>query len=91
MSEGNQKFDFIHINKLIKYLKIIITSNKSLGIVNISSGRPQKLIHLVRSWSKKYNVNLQVGYYPYTKYESMSYWGSKDKLNRILNTNGKSN
>ncbi len=91
MSEGNQKFDFIHINKLINYINIVITSNKSLGIINICSGRPQKLIHLVNSWSIKYNVKLQVGFYPYTKYESMSYWGSKDKLNRILNTNGKSN
>ena len=91
MSEGNQQFDFIHINKLINYLDIIITSNKSLGIINICSGRPQKLIRLVKSWSIKYNVKLKVGFYPYTKYESMSYWGSKDKLIRILNTNGKSN
>ena len=91
MSEGNQKFDFIHINKLINYINIIVTSNKSLGIINICSGRPQKLIHLVKAWSKKYNVKLQVGFYPYTKYESMSYWGSRDKLDRILCINGKSN
>lgn len=91
MSEGNQRFDFIHINKLINFLNKIVTSNRSLGIVNLCSGRPKKLINLVKSWSQKYNVKLQIGFYPYTKYESMSYWGSNDKLSRILNSYGKSN
>ena len=91
MSEGNQKFDFIHIKKLINFLNNIVTSNRSLGIVNLCSGRPKKLINLVKSWSLKYNVRLQVGFYPYTKYESMAYWGSNDKLIRFLNSYGKSN
>ena len=91
MSYGQQKFDFININKLINYLIVIIFSNRSLGIINICSGRPTKLISLVKNWSVKHNVKLQIGYYPYTKYESMSYWGSNDKLNRILNSYEKSN
>ena len=90
MSEGKQQFDFIHINTLIKYVKVVVTSNKSYGIINICSGRPQQLINLVKSWSVKYNVRLHVGFYPYTKYESMSYWGSKGKLKRILDKNDKS-
>lgn len=84
MSQGQQQFDFIHINKLIYYLYVIITSNKSSGVINVCSGRPQKLINLVKNWSVKYKVELQVGFYQYTNYESMSYWGSINKLNKIL-------
>lgn len=91
MSYGQQKLDFLHIDKLINYLGIVIFSNRSLGIINICSGRPKKLLNLVKSWSLKHNVKLHIGYYPYTKYESMSYWGSNDKINRILNSHGEPN
>ena len=83
MSGGQQNFDFLHINTIIKYILIVILSNKNNGIVNICSGRPKKLINLVKIWSKKYNVKLDVGFYPYTNYESMSYWGDNNKIANI--------
>ncbi len=83
MSGGQQNFDFLHINTIIRYILIVTLSNNSNGIVNICSGRPKKLINLVKTWSKKYNVKLDVGFYPYTNYESMSYWGDNNKIDKI--------
>lgn len=84
MSGGQQQFDFLHINKIIKYISSIIQIDKNFGVINICSGKPKKLISLVRNWAYRYKVKLKIGYYPYTTYESMSYWGCNCKLNNIL-------
>jgi len=87
MSQGNQQLDFLHIKTVIKYLISIILSDYDNGIINLCSGKPIKLIDLVKRWSKRYNVKTNPGFYPYTNYESMAYWGSNKKLKRILKRN----
>jgi len=84
MSKGEQKFDFLHINTIMKYMQIVTMSKNDLGIINICSGKPTKLIDLIRKWASRYGVKIKVGFYPYTNYESMAYWGSNKKLKRVL-------
>ena len=87
MSGGEQIRDFISFDKLITYLSLLINLNKDLGVVNVCSGNPIKLINLINRWKRKFNpnINLMKGFYPYTSYETMSYWGNNKKLIKNLN------
>lgn len=84
MSKGEQIFDFIHIKKLIELILAVIQSNKNNEIINLCSGKPQKLINLIKVWANKHNVKINPGFYPYTNYEGMSYWGDNKKIKQIL-------
>ena len=83
MSGGEQLFDFIHIKTLIRYIQMIIILNKDNKIINLCSGKPKRLLHMVSQWSEKFQVKLNIGYYPYTSYEGMRYWGDNKKISKV--------
>jgi hypothetical protein len=61
------------------------------GIVNISSGRPIKLIKLVKKYMKKhgYNFTLNQGFLPYSVNEPFAFWGRNSLMLNLINNSDK--
>ena len=54
--------------------------------MNICSGAPISIRRLVEEWIKNNNwdIELNLGYYPYPDYEPMSFWGDKSYLLKLV-------
>ena len=86
MSGGEQERDYLPIEKVAEYIVAISLREKISGIINCCSGKPIKVKQLVENYLKdnKQEIKLNLGYYPYTDYEPMSFWGDDTKLKKIL-------
>ena len=85
MSGGEQQRDYLTVEEVAENIIAIATQNIITGIVNCCSGQPVKIKALVKEYLKKNNkqIKLNLGYYPYTNYEPMNFWGDNQKLNAI--------
>lgn len=86
MSGGEQVRDYLPVEKVAAYIVSIAMQNQVTGIINCCSGQPVKIKDLVTDYlaHKKQNIALNLGYYPYTDYEPMRFWGDNSKLKNIL-------
>jgi dTDP-6-deoxy-L-talose 4-dehydrogenase (NAD+) len=86
MSGGMQIRDYMHVYQVAENLVKITLQNEINGIINNCSGIPVKLIDFVNEYllKRKKEINLNLGYYPYSIFEPMDFWGNNDKLNKIL-------
>lgn len=88
MSGGEQLRDYLHVSDIAKILvKLALKKpDQEIGIVNICSGKPISIRTLVEHWiqSNGWEIDLNLGYYPYPEYESMAFWGDRHKLDRFL-------
>ena len=86
MSGGMQVRDYMHVSKVAENLVNICLQNEIDGTINNCSGTPVKLLDLVNKYliDRKKSIKLNLGYYPYSIYEPMEFWGNRDKLNRVL-------
>ena len=86
MSGGLQVRDYMHVSKVAENLVNICLQNEIDGTINNCSGTPVKLLDLVNKYliDRRKSIKLNLGYYPYSIYEPMEFWGNKEKLNRIL-------
>lgn len=88
MSGGEQIRDYLPVQEAAKFIVKIALQNKISGVINCCSGIPVKVKDLVVSYldAKGKIIHLNLGYYPYPKYEPMSFWGDTSKLNKIINS-----
>jgi nucleoside-diphosphate-sugar epimerase len=86
MSGGEQLRDYLPVSEVAKYLEAIALQTTVSGIINCCSGAPVSVRKLVEEFiaAKKSNIRLVLGHYPYPDYEPMAFWGSSEKLNKIL-------
>ncbi|HVS97175.1 MAG TPA: NAD(P)-dependent oxidoreductase [Puia sp.] len=86
MSGGEQQRDYLPVEKVASYIVRIALQSKVTGVINCCSGRPVKVIDLVRDFLKdrQGDIALNPGYYPYPDYEPMRFWGANTKLKTIL-------
>lgn len=89
MSHGDQLRDFLPVEELADSLVRIALSSTDAGIVNVCSGRPRSVRGLVEEWKGALgnHIELQLGYYPYLDYEPMAFWGTRQKLNKLMSIN----
>ena len=87
MSGGEQTRDYLPVEKVAEYIVRISVQNKLTEIINCCSGQPITIKQFVKNYLQKVNkeISLHFGYYPYTDYEPMHFWGNNDKLKMILN------
>jgi nucleoside-diphosphate-sugar epimerase len=85
MSEGAQERDFLPVAEAARLFTTLALSPAAVT-VNICSGRPISVLSLVEQWVAERNaaISLNRGYYPYTAFEPMAFWGSRAKLDAIL-------
>ncbi len=87
MSYGEQVRDYLPVNKVSENIIIFALQKKVEGIINCCSNEPIKIVDLVKNYLKEKNktIHLNLGYYPYTDYEPMKFWGRNSKLKTVLN------
>jgi nucleoside-diphosphate-sugar epimerase len=87
MSGGEQVRDYLPVEKVAEYIVKIALQDKVNGIINCCSGQPVSVKQLVENYlqERKASIQLNPGFYPYTDYEPMAFWGDKSKLNGIIN------
>lgn len=86
MSAGMQIRDYLKIEDAALNITEIALQSKIVGIINNCSGKPVKLIDFVNHYllERKSHIDLNLGYYSYSPFEPMNFWGKRDKLNSIL-------
>ena len=77
MSGGEQLRDYLPIEEVASQIVKQALSKKDVGVINICSGTPISVKNLVETWIKEnnWNIELNLGYYPYPDYEPMEFWG----------------
>lgn len=86
MSGGEQLRDFLPVNELGRIVAEISVKGEDSGTVNVCSGVPVSIRALVEKWLAEngWDIQLNLGYYPYPTYEPMAFWGSAERLKQIL-------
>ncbi len=83
---GINQFDFIDYENFCHQVVACITQDQINGIINICSGRPEKLSDRMKKFiqENKYNIQLQYGAFPDRPYDSKAVWGNSSKIEEIL-------
>jgi nucleoside-diphosphate-sugar epimerase len=87
MSGGEQLRDYLTVEKAAEYIVRISLGQSYQGIVNCCSGTPISIRKLVEDYllMKGVKMDLNLGFFPYTDYEPMAFWGDNSKLKNLLN------
>lgn len=83
---GLNQFDFLDYDKFCDYVAYTVLQDDVDGIINICSGRPEKLADRVERFisDEKYNIRLNYGAFPERPYDSKAIWGDDTKIQEIL-------
>ena len=86
MSGGEQLRDYLPVEKIAEIIVKTALQNDVTGIINCSSGIPVSIRKIVEDYlvQNNFSINLNFGYYPYNDYEPLAFWGSTEKLKRII-------
>ena len=86
MSSGEQLRDYMPVERLAENLVALALTQGHHGVVNICSGQAISVKRLVKERIQALGakIDLKLGVYPYPDYEPMAFWGSPDKMVRIL-------
>ena len=85
-TSGKNKFDFIDIDELAKYIAMISTQQKVSGIINACSGKAISLAEMVEKFISNNNLKIKLDYgaFPDRPYDSPEIYGDISKLSLIL-------
>lgn len=80
MSGGEQLRDYLPVEKVAENISKLCIQQYKTGIYNCSSGIPISIRALVDAHLKRRNkkINLNLGFYPYTDFEPMAFWGKNN-------------
>jgi len=83
---GLNQFDFISYDDFCDQVAAAVSQTNINGIINICSGRPEKLADRVERFIKEnnYNIKLEYGVFPDRPYDSKAIWGNSEKIERII-------
>lgn len=83
---GENQFDFLDYESFCYYVSATILQDDINGIIEICSGKPQKLSERVEKFiqDNHLEIKLQYGLYPERPYDSKALWGNNKKIQRIL-------
>ena len=84
---GQNQYDFIDYKDFCEQVAQAVRQNEVMGIINICSGRPEKLADRVERFIKEnnYEIKLKYGAFPDRPYDSKAVWGDNEKINIIKN------
>ncbi len=86
MSGGEQLRDYLPVRAAADYIVKLALDHPNSGIVNVCSGQPISVRRLVEGWleANGWEINLNLGHFPYPDYEPMAFWGDRRRLDKIL-------
>ena len=90
-TQGLNQFDFLEYNQFCKYVAYAAEQDEVVGVINICSGRPERLADKVEDFIKSHNYNicLQYGAFPDRPYDSKAIWGDDFKISMICKLRNK--
>lgn len=82
---GLNQFDFLDYEQFCMQVSDTILQNEVNGIINICSGRPEKLADRVEKFIKdnNFHIKLKYGAFPDRPYDSKAIWGDDFKISMI--------
>jgi nucleoside-diphosphate-sugar epimerase len=85
MSKGDQVRDYLHVETVAKCLTGLIETEQS-GIFNCCSNEPITMEHFAQHFilQSASRIKLELGFYPYSSFEPMSFWGNNKALLHAL-------
>lgn len=88
---GQNQYDFIDYEDFCKQVAAVVEQSEVNGIINICSGKPEKLADRVERFIKEnnYSIKLQYGAFPDRPYDSKAVWGDGMPIEQIMNARGK--
>jgi len=86
MSGGEQVRDYLPVGNAARLLVDVAIKAGDIGAVNLCSGIPTQLKDQVAHWIAEAGLpmRMNLGRFPYPSFESMAFWGSRNKLDRAL-------
>lgn len=86
MSGGEQLRDYLSVDEVSRQIVRLALTQRDIGTINVCSGKPISVRKLVEDWMHKNNwkIDLNLGFYPYSDYEPMEFWGNRSLLDRML-------
>ena len=90
-TSGLNQWDFIDYDDFCLRTAAAVEQDDINGIINICSGRPQKLSDRVEKYIKDngFKIKLDYGKFPDRPYDSKAVWGDSRKIEEILKKRGK--
>lgn len=90
---GQNQYDFLDYDDFCKKVAITVIQDAITGIINISSGHPEKLADRVERFIKEnhYDIRLKYGSFPDRPYDSVAIWGNNRKILNIVESAMKKN
>jgi len=88
MSQGEQLRDYLSVEKTAEYIVSCALQNEITGIINCCSGKPVSVRKFVEGFFEQrgYPIKLNLGFYPYSSYEPLAFWGNISRLSKIIET-----
>ncbi len=83
---GSNQYDFIDYDLFCEYVSKAILQNTYNGIINVCSGRPEKLADRVERFIREnnYNIKLSYGAFKDRPYDSKAIWGDSSIIEKII-------
>ncbi|WP_423214569.1 NAD-dependent epimerase/dehydratase family protein [Streptococcus equinus] len=83
---GQNQYDFIDYSDFCSQVSAVVSQSREQGIINICSGRPEKLADRVERFIKEnhYKIKLKYGMFPDRPYDSKAIWGDSTKIEKIM-------
>jgi dTDP-6-deoxy-L-talose 4-dehydrogenase (NAD+) len=87
MSKGEQLRDYLPITDVASTIVQAAMKQDVNGVFNVCSGQPIAVRTLVERFmqERNYQLQLNLGYYPYPDYEPLAFWGNNQKLSMVIN------
>lgn len=84
---GQNQYDFIEYPDFCNQVAAVVNQKHEQGIINICSGRPEKLADRVERFIKEnnYDIKLKYGAFPDRPYDSKAIWGDSSRIEKIIN------
>ncbi len=87
---GQNQFDFLDYEDFCALVAHAVSQSQVLGIINICSGKPEKLADRVERFIKEngFDITLKYGAFPDRPYDSKAVWGDEEKIQKIEEARG---
>lgn len=86
MSAGDQIRDFMPVKQAAANIMQLAMLPADAGTVNLCSGQATRVLDIARRWAAERDsaITLDTGRFHYPAYEPFSFWGSRSRLDQLL-------
>lgn len=83
---GQNQYDFVDYEEFAMQVAAVVGQHEVNGIINICSGKPEKLADRVERFIKEnnYDIQLKYGAFPDRPYDSKAVWADATKIEKIM-------